>query len=121
MKRYCPITIEEMRNHLKSDKGWVEEQNRLGEAVFTYSLKKTNGSIVIRVYSSINPQVGVSREAGEDAIRVCAVNTLNDRGFIKSARVYRTKNWRDNLQKRVVDTIKAAQNRWDGIVPRSQK
>lgn len=57
--------------------------------------------ICLRVYSSI--ESGTSRECGEDAIRV--VLASRQKTGIKivgsSRRVNRTKNWRDNLQKRL--------------------
>lgn len=99
---YVQVTIEQMREKLKATKGWTEKV--IGnEIVFDFPIKSQPG-VVIRVFSSIKAfdhQAGLGRGKGKDAIRVCAFNQKTERGILKSKRVYRTTNWRDNLEKKV--------------------
>lgn len=109
MSRYVNIPIEQMRDFLKIEKGWIETvQNR--EIVFDFSLTATP-FIVVKVYTGIRQGDGQSRGCGKDAIRVCAVNTNTNAGWIKSARVYRVEGWRENLKERVTQVIADAKKR----------
>ena len=102
--KYTEITEEQMSELLKEGKGWMKGvQAGSREVVYTWNLKSVPG-VVIRVYSSITHS-GVSRGKGKDAIRVCAVNTITNRGWIKSTHVKRVEGWRKNLQKRVLSVI----------------
>lgn len=108
---YYPVSIEEMRDFLKSDKGWREETSgNAKEKVFQYPLPK-RPNILIKVYSGITD--AGSRKCGCDAIRVCAVNTATNpvEGWIKSKRVHRVTGWRDNLKSRVCQVIRQAKAR----------
>ena len=106
---YTQITLDEMNNVLKADKGW-KPFNSHKEYVYDWCIPGLNG-VVIRVYTSVAKLNDQGRRCGGDAIRVCAVNTVTDRGLVKSRRVHRTQGWRDNLKSRVLDTIKVAKER----------
>ena len=64
--------------------------------------------IVIRVFTSIPVGASVCRGKGKDAIRVAAVDTHRDRGYIKSRHVKRITTWRKNLRKRVITCLEEA-------------
>jgi hypothetical protein len=101
--KYTEITEEQMSDLLKEDKGWMKAiQAGTKEVVYQWDLKAVPG-VVIKVYSSIKN--GVGRGKGKDAIRVCAVNTVTNRGWIKATHVKRVEGWRTNLQKRVLTVI----------------
>ena len=108
---YTPVSIAEMRELFDPAKGWKEEVfDNVNEHVFVYRSKK-NPRFIVKVYTSIPLEAARGRGCGEDAIRVCGVrtnhpNTYEGRGAFKAARVHRTKNWRDNLRKRVEDALK---------------
>ena len=109
--QYCEITLEEMRDHLQVEKGWyLMDELGTREYVFIFPLKSKPG-IVIKVFSSIRKGKDVGRDCGQDAIRVCAVDILNDRGWIKARRVYRVQNWRENLRVAVLDVLDRAKRR----------
>jgi len=109
MATYRNITIEEMRELLRSEKGWKEGATKNSkEVVFSHNLKRYP-FILLRVYSGIVN--GESRGVGRDAIRVCAVNVKTDRGFIKAKRVHRVEGWRNNLEKRVIQVITESHKR----------
>ena len=107
---YTLVTLDQMQDVLKADKGWKVIDCSGKEHVFEWNVPSRNG-IVIRVYTSIHKDTSVGRRKGGDAIRVCAVNTIKDRGLVKSRRVHRTQGWRDNLRSRVMDTLKLAKER----------
>jgi hypothetical protein len=109
MSQYVNIPLPEMREFLRSDKGWREEiQSK--EVVFTFPLKKYP-FIAIKVYSGIACDSQVSRAVGRDAIRVCAVNLNRNIGWIKAARVYRVMGWKNNLKERVLQVIQQSHGR----------
>ena len=114
MATYTNVTIEQMREMLRSDKGWKEStgdgsQYNTKEQVFSCPLKRYP-FILLRVYTGIVD--GQSRAVGQDAIRVCAVNLKTQRGFVKAKRVHRVEGWRDNLKKRVIQVITDAHGRF---------
>lgn len=109
MSTYYPISADEMRNHLKIEKGWYERVEGK-EIVFVLKLER-NPHIEIKVFSGILAGNEQSRNCGKDAIRVCAVNTKEKIGWIKSARVYRVMGWKENLKERVVQVISDAKKR----------
>ncbi len=112
MATYYPITAAEMREFLRTDKGWREEQSlgREKEIVFSYPIK-ANPTIQIKVYSGIKIDSQISRGVGDDAIRVSAVDMLNHRGWIKARRVHRVRGWQKNLKERVLQVIKQSEAR----------
>ena len=107
---YTPVTLAEINDFLKAEKGWVEANVSAREHVRDFPLKRHPG-VVIRVYTSIHKDNGIARKKGQDAIRVCAVDTVKGKGLVKSSRVNRTTNWRDNLQKRVIGVLQTTNNR----------
>ena len=113
--RYVPTTLSDFQALLTPEKGWV--LNSQGhEHVFLFRLKHTRPLLLIKVYSGVSTNSQQGRGCGKDAIRVCAVKTNTPDteegiGYVKAERVYRTKNWRDNLKERVLCTIDEAKNR----------
>jgi hypothetical protein len=106
------IFTEDMDEFLKPSKGWIRNHSG-NEYIYDFHLKKL--PIIIKVASSIRVDTGRARNKGADAIRVFAVVKegldVKDKvsgGLLKSKRVYRTDNWRENLEKLVLDTIKRA-------------
>lgn len=100
MSRYKKITLQEMDDLLKSEKGWV--RNVCGyEYVYDYKMKQVP-NVMIKVLSSVNTGTGEGRNKGSDAIRVFAVKIDNNGkvigGYIRKQTVYRTTNWRQNLK-----------------------
>ena len=113
MGTYTDIKIDEVRDLLKVDKGWVENENvGVNEYVFDWAVSSKPGEIV-RVYSSVSKCNGKGRGCGRDAIRVCAFRSDTDRGLVRSRRVHRVAGWRDNLRSRVMDVLKLAKVRAD--------
>jgi hypothetical protein len=100
---YCTITELEMDTLLKHDKGWVKSIKG-NEYIYSYKTRK-NPNISIIVYSSIAPN-GISKGCGADAIRICGVNTVTNKGVLKSKRINRVPGWDIRLQERVVELIK---------------
>lgn len=95
--RYTEITIEEMRDRLKADKGWYEPVHPAREYVFEYKVPFWEGAVV-QVYSSISKKTGYGRFKGDDCIRVVAVDLKKNKGLHRSVRVLRVKGWRENLK-----------------------
>jgi len=105
-KRYIQINLNEFETLLKAKKGW--QRNVSGkEYVFDYKLP--DKPVIIKVLSSIKEGDNISRSCGKDAIRVFAVVVDKDgkvtRGLTKSRRVYRTKNWRDNVKQAYIEIL----------------
>jgi hypothetical protein len=112
-KTYQMVTIEEMKEVLKAEKGWVRTtEPRSCEYFFEFPLSNSP-HIVIKVASSITAN-GISRGVGKDAIRVFAVDTQKQKGYISTKRVYRIGTWRDNLRKAVTAVYESAKARRDG-------
>ncbi len=113
---YTAITIEEMRQLLKRDKGWYETKNpTVHEHVFECPVKFWHGA-VIKVFTSINRHDGNGRRKGGDAIKVVAVNLHNDRGLHTAVRVLRVKGWRENLRNAVVRVLRDLHGRRPQLV-----
>jgi hypothetical protein len=89
---------------------WKIDEDNHREYVYTFPLS-SRPHIVIKVFSSIDKRNNFRREVGKDAIRICAVNTQINRGWIGTTRVYRTLNWKDNLKKAVLVTFEKARKR----------
>ena len=99
---YVTILESEFDALLKLDKGWTKEVKGQ-EYVYSFQLKKAP-NISILVYSSISPN-GLSKKCGSDAIRVCAVNTVLNKGVIKSNRINRTLGWDERLKTKVFEVL----------------
>ena len=109
---YVVIEKAAMDEKLKATKGWVETVSG-NEYLYDFHMK--NIPAVIKVASSIRLDTGRGRNKGADALRVFAVekDTMGKeykviRGLVKTTRVYRTTNWRTNLQKAVLSTLNRA-------------
>lgn len=100
---YVTILESEFDAIFRSDRNWNKEfSGHAMEVVYTKRLKR-KPDIIVKVYSSIHKNDGISRGVGKDAIRVCAVNTATNRGVIKSNRINRVPGWESRLTKRVSD------------------
>jgi hypothetical protein len=112
-KRYIQIKLNEFDELLKTENGW--ERNIAGkEYVYDYN-PPLYPKVIIKVLSSITEGDNVTRSCGKDAIRVFAV-VINEagsvlRGLTKSRRVYRTKNWRDNVKQAYIETLELVKKR----------
>jgi len=100
--QYCTITELEMDALLKHDKGW-SKTIKGNEYVYAYQTKK-NPNISLFVYSSISLN-GVSKKCGTDAVRICAVNTITNKGILKTKRINRVPGWDVRLKERVMDML----------------
>lgn len=109
MATYTPISIEQMRDFLKAEKGW-KEGTQYREIFFQYNLIDYP-HIVIKVYTGIEAILGTSRGSGRDAIRVCSVNQITNAGWIKANRVHRVEGWKNNLQARILKVIEQSKAR----------
>ncbi len=108
---YVNISAENMRDFLKIEKGWKE--GIVGKEIsFDYSIID-HPFIVIRVCSGIRAQDQNSRAVGRDAIRVFAINTNTNQGWIATKRTYRTTGWQANLKENIINCIAEAKNRID--------
>jgi hypothetical protein len=100
---YVTILETEFDNIFRPERNWEKEYSgNANEIVYTKRFKK-KPNVVIKVYSSIHKDNGISRGCGQDAIRVCAVNTVTDRGVRKSSRINRVPGWETRLTKKVTD------------------
>ena len=110
MATYVEIILDEFREHLREENGWIISKGETGnEYAFDYQVR-SNPNITIRVWSSIKKTNDTGRGCGEDAIRVCAFT--NNRGLVKTMRVNRTTNWRLNLKDRIIEVIGLALKRF---------
>lgn len=101
--RYVTITEAEFDLIFKAEKDWKKEYSgNAMEVVYTKRLL-TKPNILVKVYSSIHKDNGLSRGVGQDAIRVCAVNTNTDRGVMKTRRINRVPGWDMRLVDRVTE------------------
>lgn len=113
MSTYVQITLREFEEFLEDfrDKTMhyfsVEQNPRSKEFIFKSERFVKEKNIFVRIFSSIDVRTHVGRTVGGDAIRV--VVRVNDVGNNRNhnftlwngARVYRTENWRMNLERRL--------------------
>ena len=61
------------------------------ERIFGREIPTTNPPVRVLVYTSVDVRTQAVRETGKDAIRVCAVVTVDDqtRGVVKTTRIHR--------------------------------
>lgn len=109
MSRYTPISLPEVQDLLKAEKGWKIESTG-NEIVFQFPMS-TAPHIVVKVYSTLRRNDQLCRGNGQDAIRVCAVDTVHKCGWISSRRVLRVAGWKQNLTNAVMDIFKQSQGR----------
>ena len=112
MATYYPISLPEMTGLLRSDKGW-QQAIQGNEVVLNYKLKNVP-NVELKVYTGICPTNGQSKKVGADALRVCAVDIINHRGWIKARRVHRVMGWKENLKSRILQVIKQSEARARG-------
>lgn len=93
------ITAGEM-DTLLCKGGFEKVEMTDGTKEFVYDRPyKTLPNVVIRVYTSIDSEV--SRGIGEDAIRVCLVDTRINRGISRVCRTHRSVGWADRLRSKI--------------------
>lgn len=97
--RYTPITDLDLQAWIGAAKVAPEDLKLPGvfERVLYWPVKGKDFGVI--VWTSIVPGWG-SREAGEDAIRVC-VGTRAGRVLSGTRRIHRTQGWRKRLTERV--------------------
>jgi len=102
---YTAISEQEIRSFFHK---WNETPRSrfVKELAFDFPVRD---GVIIRCFTSVKD--GTSRKVGKDAIRVFAVDTKSDRGFIKAKRVNRTTNWQDNLKKAYAYIFSETKNR----------
>ncbi len=130
MANFVNVSLPEFQELLNPEKGWTyADVPKALEHVFDWPVKRYPG-VVIRVYSSIRTITGNGRRVGSDAIRVCAVDTISDKGLIRAMRVHRVEGWRENLKARIMQVLdethkrmaaKEAQGYWKRPVPQVEK
>lgn len=102
---YVEITKAQMEDLLINQMGFTRANDDLmSEYVYQRDVTTTSGveyPYMIRVYSSVKKQTGVSDECGADAIRVVLFDKVTGRPAKKTEkRVHRTKNALPNLRNR---------------------
>jgi len=110
---YTLVTLEEMKSFL-GPKFTHNSPIDTKEYVFEYHLA-AHPQIVVKVYSSIHLNTAVARKKGADAIRICAVHTGRNIGWIRSTRVLRVEGWKHNLAKAIHKVIDQANARFSPI------
>jgi hypothetical protein len=89
-------------------KNWNENLNVTGkEIVYDFSI---NSDLKIRVYTSISKTSGMRREKGKDAIRTFLFNIKENKPKSQSMKVYRTENWKTNLQNKIMELYNKGKN-----------
>lgn len=100
---YVTILESEFDAIFLPERNWVKEYNGHAKEIIYTKRFITKPNVIVKVYSSIHKNDGVSRGCGKDAIRVCAVNTKTDRGVVKSNRINRVPGWDGRLKAKVTD------------------
>jgi len=106
MSRYVKFGIEDMRPLFPSN--WEEGVQGRSEIVFDMPLRD---GIIVRVWTSIHTKSELNAKNGDDAIRVCAIDTRTGRGYIAAPKVLRVEGWRKNLGDRIEYVISEANKR----------
>ena len=101
--KYCTILESEFDAIFKPEKGWKKDVSGMAQEFVYLKTLQTKPWLTIKVYSSIHKDDGISRKCGKDAIRVCAINTMTNRGVIKSRRINRVPKWENRLMERVME------------------
>jgi hypothetical protein len=100
---YITILESEFDEIFQPEKKWVKEFSGHTKEIVYVKRFISKPNVVVKVYSSIHTNDGISRGCGKDSIKVCAVNTKTNRGVIKSNRINRVPGWEDRLKKKVTD------------------
>jgi len=113
-KTFYNVSLEEMKSVLRSEKGWmIQTEPRSREYFFAFPLS-SSPHIQVRVASGITTN-GQSRGCGKDAIRVFAVDTKMNKGYISTKRIYRLPTWEKNLRTAVMNCFEQAKVRREGL------
>ncbi len=106
---YVTILESEFDAIFRPERNWVKEYSGHAKEIIYTKRFISKPDVIVKVYSSIHKNDGISRGCGKDAIRVCAVNTKTDRGVVKSNRINRVPGWEDRLKKKVTQV-------WDTVL-----
>lgn len=95
------ITAEEFEEALnetgldfkKVDYRWANE--------IIYEAESEKGTFVIRVYSTIDKFKDLSRDTGEDSIKINVLHKETGKPLFKTTRTYRVPSWKKNLKKKI--------------------
>lgn len=101
--KYVTILEGEFDALLQPEKGWKKDYSGNAEEIIYKVNLPSRPHIQIKVYSSIHKNSSVSRPVGQDAIRICAINTNTNKGVRKARRVNRVPGWDVRLKERVVE------------------
>jgi len=116
---YTQIYKESLDMFFKPEKGWkLKKLPGTYEYVADWELPEAN-YVVIRVMTSVNISTNASRKVGKDAIRIFALNTLNNKGWSESIKVNRTTNWQKNLIKAFTKVLEQAKKNYQRAMQRS--
>lgn len=110
-ERYVPITHTEMADLLERDMGFHRaDESTCWEMIWVRDVETRSGQkfpYQVKVYSTIDLRTRVTRECGQDAIRLVLIDTITGRPVKKAdKRVFRTMNALINLRKRARDLFK---------------
>jgi hypothetical protein len=99
---YTEVTLDDMERFLKRGFRFLRpKQGKSPKGEFFYHLF-LSPNVVVRIWTSITQGAGVSRGAGQDAIRLQLLNLKNERErHSKVVSMKRTQGWRNTLQRRV--------------------
>lgn len=98
LKQFCRQKVDDGRQgiRLSVDKNPHEE--------LVYNISTGRGKVYIKIYSSISPKTGRSREYASDAIRFVLMDGQSDKPCLeKQSHVKRIDTWAKNVTKRLED------------------
>lgn len=104
-ERYVPIQLSQMQGLLETEMGFIRaDESNVWEMIWVRDVTTKSGQefpYQIKVYSTIDRRTNVSRDSGEDAIRLILKDKITGRP-VKTAekRVFRTKNALVNTRQR---------------------
>ena len=96
-RKYTIISREEFEEVMNPYKAKTSIRSVEGEIIYRIPLKN---DLAIWIYSTINPKSGVSRDRGEDAIRMVLMYK-NTKAVMKESKTLRTSNWKKNLESKI--------------------
>lgn len=118
---YEEITLEDMERFLKRGYRVLRPKKGASRGELYYDLNLSDEKILIRVWTSIHPQTGVSAQSGSDAIRVTLLTRSGRPLMPKSTIVKRTGRWKATLQERIDDYIELYEAKTDYWKGRQQQ
>ena len=110
---YEEITLEDMERFLTRGYRVLRPKKGASRGELYYDLNLSDEKILIRVWTSIHPQTGVSAQSGSDAIRVTLLTRSGRPLMPKSTIVKRTGRWKATLQERIDDYIELYEAKTD--------